>query len=35
MNFILIGLIGYIFAQLLIGFYVSRRIWTECDYLLG
>lgn len=35
MNFILIGLIGYILAQLLIGFYVSRRIRAESDYLLG
>jgi hypothetical protein len=35
MNTVLIGVFVYIFAQLLAGILVSRRIKNEADYLLG
>lgn len=35
MNFILVGILGYILMQLIIGFWVSRKIQTEDDYLLA
>ncbi|MEO7557886.1 MAG: sodium:solute symporter, partial [Gammaproteobacteria bacterium] len=35
MNAVLTGIFVYIFAQLAIGMFVSRRIKTESDYLLA
>ncbi len=35
MNWVLIGILGYVLAQLLVGVAVSRRISTESDYLLA
>ncbi len=35
MNHILLGILAYVLLQLLIGFWVSRKIKTEDDYLLA
>lgn len=35
MNFVLIGILSYVLLQLIIGFWVSRKIKTEDDYLLA
>lgn len=35
MSIFLIGILAYVFSQLLIGFWVSRKIKTEDDYLLA
>ncbi|MGQ0501958.1 MAG: sodium:solute symporter family protein [Panacagrimonas sp.] len=35
MNWVLAGVAAYVFSQLLIGLWVSRRITTEADYLLA
>ena len=35
MNFVLLGIFGYIVMQLIVGMLVSRRIASEEDYLLA
>lgn len=35
MNHILLGILAYVLLQLLIGFWISRKIKTEDDYLLA
>ncbi len=35
MNIILVGILGYISLQLLLGVFISRKIHTEDDFLLA